>query len=120
MVSQVSTALVVNEKKLLMVFDEEESAWNTPSLSRKKGELSAEAAERALETHTGCTSETVRYRKKYKTTVTKGENEVTVQSFEIEITEEPENGEWVHVSELDSKKLAPSLEKVKGTIKDKL
>ncbi|MFB6180772.1 MAG: NUDIX domain-containing protein [Candidatus Nanohalobium sp.] len=119
MASQVSTGLVVEEKKLLMVFDNETETWSAPTTPREKGELSADTAERAVEELTGAASETVRYRKRMKTTVKQNEENVKVQSFEVEIEGEPENGEWIHVSDLESRKLTPHLEKIKDTIIDK-
>lgn len=120
METEVSTALVVEEKNLLMIFDEETETWSVPTTNREEGELSSETAERAAEDLTGKNAETVRYRKRMKTTVRRQETDVKVQSFEVEIQGEPDNGEWVSVSDLKSMKLAPHLENIKETLVDKI
>lgn len=119
MSTQVSTALVKNDKNLLMVFDEVQG-WKMPSASSRNGELSSDTAVRAVRNLTGCEHESIRYRQRLKTQVSRKGNQVTVQSYEIEIEGEPESGEWVHVSELQEKDLAPSVSNIKEKLVDRM
>lgn len=118
MVSEVSSALVVRNSKILMFFDEESGKWNIPSDSRASGELSADAAARAVETATSCGCEVSRYRKRFKTEFEHAGEETVWQPYSVKLEENPEDGEWIHVSELDEKDLAKPLSAIKEKIVD--
>lgn len=118
--SEVSVGLVVRNKNLLMFFDEDEKEWNVPNASRKPGEVSADAAERVVETMTGCTATVSRYRGKIKKTKDHKGRELTVQPYSIDMEGEPENGQWVPVSELDAKNLAHPVEHISEEINGRL
>lgn len=119
-VVEVSGSLIVRDKNLLMVFDEEREVWNIPTSRGKKGELSAETAERVAEECTGCSSEAVKYKKKFKNEYQKDGEVFRLQPFRTEIDGEPEEVEWVKVDELHSKDVAEPLEEIVGKLKDKL
>lgn len=117
---EVSGGLVVRNKKLLMKFNEEEDFWTVPQGTRNKGELTADTAERVIEETTGCCSEVIKYRKKLKTSfIMKGEEHVW-QPYIADIEGEPEDGEWVPLTDLESKELSPALQIVGETLADKL
>lgn len=116
MVHEVSCGLVVRDKNLLMVFDDSSGVWNVPLTPGENGELSADAAERAVASLTGCESSVSRYRGRLKTEFQDGDEDVTLQPYSVEIKGEPENGEWVPISELSSRDLATPL----GGIRDEM
>lgn len=120
MASDVSGGIIVQDKNLYMVFDEENEEWNVPSSPGQPGELSADTAMKAVKKHTGCDASVSRYRSKLKTTFAQNGDEYTWQPYDIEIAGEPENGEWVPVAELRDRKLAAPLSEITDKLVDKL
>lgn len=118
--TQVSGSLIVRDKNLLMVYDEDAEVWNVPTGQGKKGELSAETAERIAEEHTGCPSDTTKYKGKLKTSFEHEGEEHTWQPYTVEIEGEPENAEWVKVDDLHTRDVAKPLSKIMEKLKDKL
>jgi ADP-ribose pyrophosphatase YjhB (NUDIX family) len=120
MVSEISGGFVVREKKLLMLFDESEEKWAVPSAEGNRGEISADAAVRAVENVSGCEAEVSRYRRRLKTSHTVQEDEITWQSYSIEMEGEPEKGQWVPISDLESKDLVSPLDNIREKLVDRL
>lgn len=120
MLSEVSGSLVVRDKSLLMVFSEEEQTWDVPSTVRFSNEISADAAERAAKELTGCDSHVLKYKKKLKTSFTAEGEEHKWQPYSVKIEGEPQNGEWVPISELGSRDLSAPLESVKSKLTSRL
>lgn len=120
MVFEISGGLVVREKKILMTFDENVEKWTVPASEGERGELSAEAALRAVENLSGCGGEVHRYRRRLKTNYSIEEEEITWQPFSIDIEGEPENGEWVPISDLEEKELVEPLSQVREEMVDRL
>lgn len=118
--TQVSGSLIVRDKNLLMVYDEKKDKWSVPMDKGQKGELSADTAERIAEEHTGCTCDAVRYRNKLKASFELDGEEITWQPYNVEIEGEPENAEWVSVSEIDQKDIIEPLAEMVEKLKDKL
>jgi len=116
--TEVSGSLVVQSKNLLVVFDEETEKWNIPTDQGKRGELSADTAERALEEHTTCETKDMRYKKKLKTVFSADGEEFRLQPYHIEIDGEPEDAEWIELSQLDEKELAHPLAAIKEDIQE--
>lgn len=118
--SEVSVGLVVRNKNLLMFFDDDNEEWNVPNTSCESGELAADAAERVVEDMTGCTATVSRYRGKIKKRKDHEGGELTVQPYSIDMDGEPENGQWVPVSDLDDKNLAHPVEHISEEINGRL
>lgn len=118
-ITEISSGLIVRNKRLLMVFDDENQTWNVPSVNDVSGEICATAAERASTEITGCSSEVVRYQGDLKTRYNEGEKEFLWQPYIVDIEGEPENGEWVPISEIESKELSGHLHRAKDKILDK-
>jgi len=118
MVSEISSGLVVKNKNVLMV--QEDDQWNFPSADGRSDELSADTAERAVTDLTGCEAEVSRYRDRLKIKFDKEEKEFTWQPYSIEISGKPKKGEWVPVSDLESIELPSHLEKVRDKLLDRL
>lgn len=120
MVNEVSYGFVVRNKNLLMVFDDSSGVWNVPSTPGERGELSADAAERAVTSLTGCDSRVARYRGCLKTEFEYGGEDVKLQPYSIEIEGDPQDGEWVPISELSSKELAEPLTGIREEMVNRL
>lgn len=120
MVSDISGGLIVQDKNLFMVFDEDNEVWNVPSQPGQPGEISADTAVRAVKKLTGCESSVSRYRSKLKTKFSKDGDEYTWQPYDIELNGEPENGEWVPVAELKERELATPLADITDKLVNKL
>ncbi|MFB6144376.1 MAG: hypothetical protein ABEJ98_03630 [Candidatus Nanohaloarchaea archaeon] len=120
MVSEISSGLVVQDSKILMVFDEKSGKWDVPSDSRSSGELSADAAARAVESVTSSDCEVARYRKRLKTVFESSGEERVWQPYTVEISGSPENGEWIPLTDLGSRDLAEPLAAVKDKLMDRL
>ena len=120
MVFEISGGLVVREKKILMTFDDESEKWSVPTSEGERGELSAEAALRAVEEMTGCGGEVSRYRRRFKTSYEIEEETITWQPFSIELEGEPDQGEWVPISELEEKELVTPMDQVTDELVDRL
>lgn len=118
--TQVSGSLIVRDKNLLMVYDEEQDVWNVPTGIGKKGELSADTAERIAEECTGCPSDATKYKGKLKTSFTLEGEDHTWQPYTVEIEGEPEDVEWVNVDDLHRKDVAKPLDKIMEKLKNKL
>lgn len=118
-VTEISSGLVVREKRLLMFFDDENQTWDVPSVNNVSGEICATAAERATKEVTGCISEVVRYQGDLKTRFSDGEDDFLWQPYMVDIDGAPEEGEWVPISELESKELADHLHNAKEKLLDK-
>lgn len=118
MVSEISSGFVIRDSKILMFLDEESGKWNVPSEQRASGELSADAAARAVESAASCSCNVSRYRKRFKTVFESQGEETVWQPYAIELDESPQEGEWVHVSDLESKDLAQPLKEIKEKIVD--
>jgi len=120
MVSEISSGLVVKNKSVLMVQDEQTQQWDFPSADGRSDELSADTAERAVTDLTGCKAEVSRYRDRLKTRFDQDQKEMTWQPYSIDIEGTPENGEWVPVSDIESIELPAHLEKVREKLSDRL
>lgn len=116
---EISSGLVVRNNRLLMVFDNEKQSWSVPSVNNVKGEICADAAKRATEEVTSCSSQVVRYQGDLKTSFRRDEEEVVWQPYMMDIEGEPDKGEWVPVSEMDSKELSNHLRNAKEKIMEK-
>jgi len=119
MATQVSAGIVKQGKKVLMIFDEETETYALPSEKTESGELSADTAERAV-SQLGCEGEVARYHKQLKIEFLKEGEEFKMQSFTVEVDEEPEEGEWVHISQLSSDNLASPLHEIEEELKNKV
>lgn len=117
--TEISSGLILRNKRLLMFFDEEDQRWDVPSVNDVSGEICATAAERATTEVTGCDSNVVRYQGDLKTRFTDGEENFLWQPYIIDIEGEPEKGQWVPVSEIESKQLSGHLDRAKEKILDK-
>lgn len=120
MVSEISCGLVVQDKKVLMVQNQDSQEWNFPSAQGRSDEISADTAERAVKKITGCETDVSRYRDRLKTIYDNGEKEVTWQPYSIEINGEPKDGEWVPIEKLKNLDLATPLEGIRSKLTDKL
>lgn len=118
--TQISGSLIVRDKNLLMIYDEEQEVWNVPTDRGKKGELSAETAERIAEECTGCSSDATKYKGKLKTNFEINGEEHTWQPYTVEIEGEPEDAEWIKVEELHTVEVADPLSKIMEKLKKKL
>lgn len=118
--TQVSGSLIVRDKNLLMVYNEETDTWNVPSGRGERGELSSETAERVAEECTGCSSETQKYMSKLKTSFEADGEDITLQPYRVEIEGEPEEAEWVNLAELKAEQVAEPLRNVFEKLKDKI
>jgi ADP-ribose pyrophosphatase YjhB (NUDIX family) len=118
--TQISGSLIVRDKNLLMIYNEETEKWNVPSGKGQRGELSADTAERLAEEHTGCESVADRYMGKLKTTFEMKGEEHTWQPYRVEIEGEPEEAEWVNLSEIESEEVAKPLAGIFEKLKNKL
>ncbi|QKQ98917.1 hypothetical protein GKQ38_05355 [Candidatus Nanohaloarchaea archaeon] len=115
-VSSISAGLIVRSKKLLVFYNEEEDAWDVPTVKPEKGELSADAAKRVSESFSGVNCSIKKYRKKLKTQVS-GEN---WNPYVLEVDGEPERGEWVTKNELKDRDLVPHIEEMKEKFAKKI
>lgn len=115
-VSSISAGLIVQSKKLLVFYNEEEDAWDVPTVRPEKGELSADAARRVSEDFSGVGCSIKKYRKKLKTEVS-GEN---WNPYVLEIDGEPQRGEWVSKAELKERQLVPHIEEMKEKFAKKI
>ncbi|MFB6099693.1 MAG: hypothetical protein ABEK16_00320 [Candidatus Nanohalobium sp.] len=120
MIEDFSGSLILRGNKVLMFYNDEEDFWDVPSGKRESGELSADAASRVSEQFTGCSSEVLKYQGKFKTTFESSEGEATWQPYMVEISGNPEEGEWVNKEEIPSKQLSPPLQNVSEKLADKL
>lgn len=117
--TQISGSLIVRDKNLLMIYNEKTEKWNVPSGPGKKGELSAETAERLAEEHTGCDSVAERYMGKLKTDFETSGEKKTWQPYMVEIEGSPEKAEWKKVDDLTTDDVAQPLNSIMGKLKDK-
>ena len=120
MVTEISSGLVVRNKKVLMVQDTQTDKWNFPSADGRSDELSADTAQRAVKKLTGCETEVSRYRDRLKTRYDTDQKEMTWQPYSIEIQGTPEKGEWIPIGELADKKLVQPLNDMKDKLTDRL
>lgn len=117
--AEVSGSIIVRNKNILMISNEE-GKWNIPSDQAQRGELGSDTAERVAEDLTECSSHTLKYKKKLKTKYTEDGEQFKWQPYTVEIEGEPQEGEWVPISKLDSKDLASPLRKIKEKLSDRL
>lgn len=120
MTSELSAGIVSKGKSVLMHYDENSDTWDIPNERCQKGELSSDAAKRAINDLTDSEIESIRYRNKLKHTFDLQGEEITVQSFAIEIEEDPENGEWVRADNMEERELAPAASNMKEKIESKI
>ncbi|MFB6175348.1 MAG: hypothetical protein ABEJ87_05260 [Candidatus Nanohalobium sp.] len=116
-VSSISAGLIVRNKKILMFRNEEEEAWDVPSVRPEKGEISAEAALRASEKFSQCDCEVTRYKRKLQLTLGSGNN---WNPYLVELKGDPQRGEWVSKEEIKERKLVPHLEENKEKFMKKI
>lgn len=114
-----SAGLVIQEKKILMVFNEEEETWTLPSTTTNSGELSSQTAERAVEEALGTKANAEKYMKKMKVTVEQEEGESMWHPYVVDIDSEPEKGEWKDTSEFSTLKLEEPVSQVAEKIEDR-
>ncbi|MFB6191458.1 MAG: hypothetical protein ABEJ64_03440 [Candidatus Nanohaloarchaea archaeon] len=117
---EISGCLILQDDKLLMTYRPDIEAWGVPQGPRKQGELTSDAAERIAEDVTGCTTETARYRRRFKTEFEMEGEKFLWQPYSMHIDGEPEDAEWVPLDKVDSRELAPPLSSVAGKIQEKL
>jgi hypothetical protein len=120
MLSEVSGSLIVRDKNLLMVFDEDREVWNVPAAERFSNEISADAAKRVSEEFTGCETEVLKYKKRLKTDYEMNGEEHVFQPYSVSISGEPDKGEWVPISKLKSMDLATPLAKIRDELVKRL
>ncbi|PSH01977.1 MAG: hypothetical protein BRC27_00250 [Nanohaloarchaea archaeon SW_10_44_10] len=118
--TQLSGSLIVRDKNLLMIYNEESDQWNVPNGRGRRGELSADTAERIAEEHTGCSSDATRYMSNLKTSFEAEGEEITWQPYMVEIEGEPEKAEWVNLGEINSDQVAEPLQSIFEKLKNKL
>jgi len=116
-VSSISAGLIVRNKKILMFRNEDEDAWDVPSVRPEKGEISAEAALRASEKFSQCECEVNRYKKKLQLQLGSGNN---WNPYLVDLKGTPERGEWVSKDELKDRELVPHLESNKEKFVNKI
>lgn len=116
-VSSISAGLIIRNKKLLMFRNEEEEAWDVPSVRPENGEISAEAAERASKKFADCDCEVTRYKKNLQLTLGSGNN---WNPYLVELEGTPNRGEWVPKDELKDRELVPHLEENKEKFMSKI
>lgn len=106
-----SAGLIVRDKKLFMVFDEEKEKWDVPKAAGESGELSSDTAERAVKQHLDCGMNVTKYRGKLKTEVSHNEKLINWQPYSVEIDEEaePENGKWISFDDITEDEVAEPL-----------
>lgn len=109
-ISSISAGLIIRNNKLLMFQNEDEEAWDVPSVRPEKGEISAEAAARAAKKFSKCECEVSRYKRNLQTQVGSGNN---WNPYLVELDGTPERGEWVPKKEIKDKELVPHLEEIK-------
>lgn len=117
MTVEISSGLVVKDKKLLMV--EDEGGWNVPS-AQVSGEICADAAKKITEKITGCSCEVSRYESRLKTSFDMNGQEFIWQPYLLVMDGEPSEGEWVPLMELESRELVRPLEQIREKIVDRL
>lgn len=118
--SELSAGIVSKGKSVLMEHDESSGTWDIPNRRCRSGELSADAAKKAINELTDSDIESIRYRNKLKHNFDLDGEEITVQSFAIEIEEEPVEGKWIKADELNEKNLAPAASNMREKIVDKI
>lgn len=116
-VSSISAGLIIRNKKILMFRNEEEEAWDVPSVRPEKGEISAEAAVRASEKFSECECEVTRYKKKLQLTLGSGNN---WNPYLVDVNGNPDRGEWISKGELEERDLVPHLEENKEKFMSKI
>lgn len=116
--AEVSGSIIVRDKSILMVEDEE--GWSVPSGQSQRGELGSDTAERVAEDMTGCACQILKYKKKLKTDFTEDGEQLVWQPYTVEIEGEPTEGEWIRISRLGSLELATPLAEVKEKLSDRL
>lgn len=117
--AEVSGSIIVRDKNILMVSNED-GRWDIPSDRAQRGELGSDTAERVAEDLTHCSSHTLKYKKKLKTSFEKDGEELKLQPYTVEIEGEPQKGEWVPISKIGTRDLASPLEKIKDKLSNRL
>jgi hypothetical protein len=117
--AEVSGSIIVRNKNILMISNED-GEWNIPSDQAQRGELGSDTAERVAEDITDCSCQTLKYKKKLKTNFERDGEEVKWQPYTVEIEGEPQKGEWIPISKLDSKDLASPLKGITEKLSDRL
>lgn len=120
MTSELSAGIVSKGKSVLMEQDKSNGTWDIPNKRCESGELSADAAKKAIHELTDSDIESIRYRNKLKHNFDINGEKVTVQSFAIEIEEEPVEGKWIKADELSEMNLAPAASSMREKIVDKI
>ena len=115
-VTSISAGLIVQSKKLLVFYNEEEEAWDVPSARPEKGEISADAAQRIAKNFSGADCSVTKYRKNLKTEVS-GE---TWNPYVVKINGEPQKGEWISKAEIKERELVPHIEEMKEKFAKKI
>ncbi len=117
MTVEISGGLVVRDKKLLMV--EDDDGWNIPAVE-VSGEICADAAREITEELTGCSCEVSRYESRLKTRFQFNGQEFVWQPYLLDINGEPDEGEWVPLAELTSRDLVQPLDQIKDKLVERL
>lgn len=91
-----------------------------PSGQAERGELGSDTAERVAASFTDCESKTLKYRKELKKEFEREGESFRWQSYTVEIEGEPEKGEWVSISKLNSHDLVMPLSEMKDKLVDRL
>ncbi len=117
--AEVSGSIIVRDKNILMISNDD-GEWNIPSDEAQRGELGSDTAERVAENITNCSCQTLKYKKKLKTNFERNGEELKWQPYTVEIEGEPQEGEWVPISKLDSKNLAAPLKSITEKLSDRL
>lgn len=116
--TEVSCGLVLQNNKLLLTFDSDNEVWDLPHDTGNRGELGAETAERVTTEITGCDASVLKYKKKLKTVIEEEGEEYKWQPYMVEIEGNPQEGEWVSIDQVGSKKLSNAVEKMKERLSD--
>ena len=119
LMTSISAGFVTKDKKLLMI-QNQDGEWEVPSCTGKSGELSSDTAERAVKEFAKTDCEVDRYKKNLKTTCEENGEELNWQPYTVEISSEPENGEWIPINDLENRELSQPLEENLSNLNNRL
>ncbi|MFB6203783.1 MAG: NUDIX domain-containing protein [Candidatus Nanohaloarchaea archaeon] len=120
MFTEISAGLVVQDGKILLTQDDETGVWGPPTGFTQDGELSEDVVRRVVSEMAGCECSILRYRQRLKNEFEVDGEKFTFQPFSAEIDSEPDNGEWVPLSQLESRELARPLHEIREEMTERL
>lgn len=107
--SSISAGFVKRENKILMV-QNQQGVWSVPQTINESGELSSETAVRAVKEQTQADCSVERYKKDLKTTCKEDGEELNWQPYVIDMKEDPKQGKWISIKELEDLEISAPLE----------